>query len=270
MLRAVFTWFRRNDKLGFSRIGRPTAPALRPQVESLGTRILPTIGMIPFNAFGSQIPYNDLQIVPQPVPTLFAPPSVVNKTVELRTGSQGTGIDLGTLTFTAQSGYSFQGTFLSKEVSKVTLALGADKYQAILRVPGLPVSGSFTFQGSSGGAVNWGISFSGSGSGLVTETRTYHEYDPSLSNDPNSGDLESQILLVMDQQTISFSGTLTAAGSTVTLGGSFTETDTAQWDWSPDSLAPSDPRHQVYQAEQGPFGQSLDFHITTNVPPTCI
>jgi hypothetical protein len=224
--------------------------------------------MIPFNPIATHIPYNDLQIVPQQVPTIFTPPSVVGKTVELTTGPQGSSTDLGTLTFTAQTGYSFQATFLSKEVSKIALAFGADKYQAILRLPGLPISGSLTFQGSSGGAVNWGISFSGSSSGLVSETRTYFEDDPSNPNDPLRGNLESQIFLVMDQQSISFSGTLTAVGSTLTLGGSLTETDHAQWDWSSDYLPPSDPRHMVYQAEQGPFGMSLDVQMTTNVNST--
>jgi hypothetical protein len=270
MLRAVFTSIKRTDKLGFSWIARRQAPALRPQVESLGTRILPTIGVIPFSPVVPHIPYNNLQIVPQPLPTLFTPPSVVNKTVELTTGPQGTGTDLGTLTFTAQSGFNFQGTFLSKAVSKVTLGIGADKYQAILRIPGEPISGSFSFQGSAGGAVTWGISFSGSTSGLVTETYTYAEDDPSNPNDPLRGTTEGEIRLVMDQQSISFNGTLTVSGSTLTLAGSFAETDRAQWDWSADYLRPSDPRHQVYQAEQGPFGMTLDFQITTNIAPTNI
>jgi hypothetical protein len=59
-------------------------------------------------------------------------------------------------------------------------------------------------------------SISGSDSGLATETRTYSEDDPSNPNDTMRGDAESQTWMVMDQQTISFSGTLTAVGSTLT------------------------------------------------------
>jgi hypothetical protein len=268
MLRAVFISFKRNDKFGFALIARRQAPAMRPQVENLGTRLLPAISMIPY--VPTHFPYNDLQITPYPVPTLFTPPNLVNKSVELRAGPHGMGTDLGTLTFTSQSGYSFQGTFESKETSKVTLAFGADKYKANLDILAQPVTGSFVFQGSSGGAITWGLSFSGSNSGLVTETRTYSEDDPSNPNDTMRGASESQTWMVMDQQTISFSATLTAVGSTLTLAGSLTETDQAQWNWSPDDLPPSDPRHQVYQAEQGPFGQSLDFQMTTNVAPTNI
>jgi hypothetical protein len=266
MLRPWTRLFDRNPKVGASRAPHRTAPATRPRVEALDPRTLLATGL--FN------PVTSLNYSPSPLkqevlsgvtvvqsaPPIYLRPYLVNHSVALK----GPGGNVqGTVTFTSQSGLDFQGTFVSNETNSFSLAFGADRYSASFDIhPGIPISGSLSSPAtSSSGDTTWALSFSGSSTGTVTETRNYFYDNPANPNDPREGMAETMTWMVSDTQSVNFSGTLTVSASGWTLGGTFHEQDSGQWVWSDDSLLQSDPNHREHTSTSL-NGHSLDFSVT--------
>jgi hypothetical protein len=174
----------------------------------------------------------------------------------------------GTVTFTSQNGYNFGGTYQSNESNTVHVpgAL-ADSYTSHLNIGTIPISGTLSFAGSSGGVTNWAISLSGMGSGQGSEERDFAYLNPGNPTDMRTGMRQSETwTMVQITQSVSFSGTLSVTSTATTVSGTFNEQDTGQWHWSADHMLPGDPNHMEFIAETTPDGTTLDSSITKSVP----
>jgi hypothetical protein len=98
--------------------------------------------------------------------------------------------------------------------------------------------------------------------GTASETHTYID---------TNGISQTETWTIPDQQSVSFSGTVTGIGSNLSFTGSNVVTVQAAWKGSNDFLPPNDPHHQSGPGE-GPFalGFMLDTSQTRNVHGTLV
>jgi hypothetical protein len=273
MLHRLTSLFEGNPQAGRSRTPRRKAPAARPHIEVLDRRELLTTGFTSIYPVSSPLAqyYNNLRIATiEPVPVIFSPPNLVGHHV----GLTGPGGALqGTVTFTSQNGYNFQGTYQSNESFTDHLpTVLADSYTSNLNIGPIPISGTLTFAGSSGGVTNFTISLSGMGSGQGMETRTYQYLNSADSTDSLNGTTQHETWnMVQITQSVTFSGTLSVTSTATTVFGNFNEQDTGQWHWSPDRLLSTDPNHTEFVAETTTnttttLSTTLDSSISKTVP----
>jgi hypothetical protein len=263
----MISLFECNPHTGRGSAPRRKTPAARPRVEALDGRMLLTTGF-PF-AINPVSPlaqyYNNLQVVAFQQPVLFPPPSLVGHHV----GLTGPGGALqGTVTFTSQNGTNFQGTYQSAESFTVQVPGPLpDSYTSHLNIGAIPISGTLTFAGSSGGVTSWAISLSGMGSGQGSEERDFTYLNPDNPTDMRTGLRQTETWnMVPITQSVSFSGTLAVSATATTVSGTFNEQDRGQWHWSGDHMLPGDPNHMEFIAETEPDGTTLDSSITKTVP----
>jgi hypothetical protein len=234
MLRALSMVFERSEKVGKARALRRQAPAMHPEIEPLGARLLLTVSLnsvtgigtssiSPIAAYFANNNYRSL-ISPVQTPTASFPVlDLVNHSVDLKGPAGG---DIGTVTFTSVSGTSifslssFQGTFVGSTPLTPSVQVG-DKYSATIPIGPIPVSGTIgTPQAVAGGGYTWSISFSGTFTGTATETHTYYD---------SNGNMQTETWMVPDHQTVNFSGTMTGYGSNLSFNGSITVGVNGDW-----------------------------------------
>jgi hypothetical protein len=268
MLRALSMVFERSEKVWMARAPRRKAPAVRPQVESLGARVLPSTGPVLGVAYVN--PNLDLnQLIHDYPPRYNLVPNLVNRSVEL-TGPAG-GL-IGTVTFTAQQVTTFQGTFVSDVATRFSVpgTFGAETYSASMNIGPVPISGSISIGTATlGGGWSYNISFSGMATGQAFEVHNYYYDDPANPYGSMEGTPEWEGWSIPDQQTVSFNGALVVSGSTSTLNGTVTEHDHGQWIWASDYLLRSDPRHQEGGGARAD-GKTLDVNLSKTVSDTLV
>jgi hypothetical protein len=209
---------------------------------------------------------SDLETIqPSPfiTPTSSIAPSLVNHSVSFTDPNNN---PIGTVTFTSQSGNTFQGTWspapgAATLTSKLNLG---DTYTETTNIGLIPVSGTFYLQSSGAGGFTWSISFSGTylqNGGMGVGAEEDHTYIDT------NGNPQTEIWGVPDTQTVSFNGTMTGSGSNVAFSGALTEGVHADWIGDADFLPPSSQEmatnHQV-GPDEGPFafGAWLDTSST--------
>jgi hypothetical protein len=218
----------------------------RPQVESLGERVLPATGLGPVTGT-SLWPVNQPPIVR---PFYFGP-SVVGKSVEITEPGELIGhvlfpaVDIGKVTFTQMDVYGdFQGTYESHlGMTPGVPAWLESTYGYSLDIGPIAISGHLSSVYILGLGLQTSISFTGTATGMATESRVYPLID--ATHPPQMpGPAQHETEMIADQQTVSFSGTVSQSTSGLALNGTVTQNDTVQWVWDLDNLAPTDPNHQ--------------------------
>jgi hypothetical protein len=237
--------------------------SFRPSVESLGERVLPTIGL---GTNAVILANHNLLNSWDHMPTLLTPDIVgmAGKSVEITDPS---GFDVGTVRFTTQDAFgNFQGTFESHVVRHIRL-FGQEYYEANLDIGAIPISGRVSrgYDSLGGGLVS-SISFSGTGTGRAREHHHYLYDDPNNPNGTMEGMPEDESWMVNDRQTISFSGAINQSGAALTLCGNVDVTDHGAWLWAEDNLAPTDPMHMQHIVPvSGPNGGLLELGVHASV-----
>jgi hypothetical protein len=220
----------------------------------LGERVLPATGLT-LNAAHLYNPQQSNLALASLGPKLtlaYWGPNLTGKSVELTGMVNGNVVDIGQVRFTSMDASgNFQGYFES-HFAPCFCPFGHSMYSSYyetsldlgptaVAISGHVSNGFLTL----GGGYTYGITFSGAGDGMVSE---HHHYLLDHMGQPDDGTIEDESFMVTAHQTISFSGSISQSGSTLTLNGTAAETNSAPWLMGDTHTAPGDPNHTITPA----------------------